>query len=166
MQKYKRSRAGYVFFLFLNRWCPLRAACYMTIIKTSQLLWRTDRGPNLFLGFKAQHYTRKIWVQSLSATTNYLYTIQVITGSGQGLQTVLITSLCNKDPPALAGSTQAGQLKYPWRQGSPGPTSARNGKPVTAQACQLLPVAVRTAWEFIMLVTSSASCIHTSLLPE
>lgn len=166
MQKDNTGSAGCIFLLLLNWWCPLRTACYMTIIKTSQLLWRTDQGPNLLLGFKAQHYTMRIWVQSLSATANYLYTIQVITGSGQGLQTILITSPCSKHPTALAGSSQAQQLKYPWRQGSPGPTSARNGKPATTQACQLLPVAVRTAWEFIMLVTSSASCIHTSLLPE
>lgn len=166
MQKYKASSAGYAVLLSLNRWCPLTTARYVTIIKTSRLLWRIDQGPNPFPGFKAQHYTQRIWVQSLSATTNYLYAILVITGSGQGLQTISITSRCNPDPRALAGSAQAGQPEYRWRQGSPGPTSARNGKPATAPACQFLPVAIRTAWEFIMLVTSSASCIHTSLLPE
>lgn len=155
-----------MFLLLPNRWCSLRTACIWPLLKALKGCEEQTKGQISSLASKLSIILKRICVQSLSATTNYLYTIQVITGSGQGLQTILITSLCDKDPPALAGSTQAGQLKYPWRQDSPGPTSTRNGKPATAQACQLLPVAVRTAWEFIMLVTSSASCIHTSLLPE
>jgi len=122
--------------LLLHRWCPLRTACYMTIIKTSRLLWRADQGPKLLPSFKAQHYARRIGAQSLSATTNHLYTIQVITGSGQGFQTGSVTALCAR--PRSAGrlhSSRAAQIST--TPGSSGPTSARDGKSPAAQACQL-----------------------------
>lgn len=62
-------------------------------------------------------------MQSLSATTNYLYAVQVITGSGQGLQTVLITS--------LRGSTLQPR-PAPLKQGSSGIRDARTPRALPA----------------------------------
>lgn len=161
----ENTRAGYVFLLSPSRRCPLRAACYPTIIKTLAAVKNRPRAKSLpWLQSSALYSEDR---SAIAICNNKLPLCRPGNYRFRSRTPDHIDYISPREHPAApAGSTQAGQLRYPWRQDSSGPTSARNGKPASAQACQLLPVAIRTAWEFIMLVTSSASCIHTSLLPE